>query len=69
MVIEYAKIYQTAFIHKKSGIIYGILVILIILIHLLLAQYYQFICDDAYISFRYAKNMALGHGLTWNTGE
>lgn len=69
MVIEYAKIYQTAFIHKKSGIIYGILVILIIFIHLLLSQYYQFICDDAYISFRYAKNMALGHGLTWNPGE
>lgn len=25
--------------------------------------------DDAYISFRYAKNLAAGHGLTWNPGE
>jgi hypothetical protein len=25
--------------------------------------------DDAYISFRYAKNLALGHGLVWNPGE
>lgn len=25
--------------------------------------------DDAYISFRYARNLAAGHGLTWNPGE
>ncbi len=25
--------------------------------------------DDAYISFRYAKNAALGHGLVYNPGE
>jgi arabinofuranosyltransferase len=25
--------------------------------------------DDAYISFRYARNAARGHGLTFNTGE
>lgn len=25
--------------------------------------------DDAYISFRYARNFALGHGLVWNVGE
>ena len=28
-----------------------------------------FIPDDAYISFRYAENLALGHGLTFNRGE
>ncbi|PIE19290.1 MAG: hypothetical protein CSA65_02890 [Proteobacteria bacterium] len=25
--------------------------------------------DDAYISFRYAANLAAGHGLVWNPGE
>ena len=25
--------------------------------------------DDAYISFRYARNAALGHGLVYNPGE
>lgn len=25
--------------------------------------------DDAYISFRYARNLAEGHGLVWNAGE
>lgn len=28
-----------------------------------------FICDDAFISFRYARNFAEGHGLVWNEGE
>lgn len=28
-----------------------------------------FLCDDAYISFRYARNFAGGHGLVWNKGE
>jgi len=27
------------------------------------------IVDDAYISFRYARNLALGHGLVFNPGE
>ena len=26
------------------------------------------LCDDAYISFRYAKNFAQGHGLVFNPG-
>lgn len=26
-------------------------------------------CDDAYITFRTAKNVWAGHGLTWNPGE
>ena len=29
----------------------------------------QFLVDDAFISFRYAKNLADGHGLVWNIGE
>ncbi|MBK8257599.1 MAG: hypothetical protein IPK82_33635 [Polyangiaceae bacterium] len=28
-----------------------------------------FVCDDAFISFRYARNFALGKGLVWNEGE
>ncbi|MCB9763259.1 MAG: hypothetical protein H6739_26050 [Alphaproteobacteria bacterium] len=27
------------------------------------------ICDDAYITFRYARNLAEGHGAVWNPGE
>jgi hypothetical protein len=35
--------------------------------HLLL--YAPFTADDAFISFRYARNFALGHGLVFNIGE
>ncbi|MBW7906383.1 MAG: hypothetical protein LC135_04115 [Phycisphaerae bacterium] len=37
---------------------------------LLLAHsaYYWFLTDDAYISFRYARNLAAGHGLVFNPG-
>lgn len=27
------------------------------------------IFDDAFITYRYAKNLAQGHGITWNVGE
>jgi hypothetical protein len=29
----------------------------------------RFIQDDAFISFRYARHLAEGHGLVWNVGE
>jgi arabinofuranosyltransferase len=29
----------------------------------------RFILDDAFISFRYAQNLARGEGLVWNSGE
>jgi len=29
----------------------------------------RFVCDDAYISFRYARNLAEGLGLVYNPGE
>jgi arabinofuranosyltransferase len=29
---------------------------------------YRFLCDDAFISFRYARNLAFGHGLVFNPG-
>ena len=28
-----------------------------------------FVCDDAFIAFRYARNLADGHGLVFNRGE
>ena len=34
-----------------------------------LAHHFAFTCDDAYITFRYAKNLALGNGLIFNPGE
>ncbi len=35
---------------------------------LLHARIYAFLTDDAYISFRYARNFAEGHGLVFNPG-
>ncbi|MDI6767361.1 MAG: hypothetical protein QME52_11110 [Bacteroidota bacterium] len=34
-----------------------------------LAWSHRFIQDDAFISFRYAQNLAQGNGLVWNVGE
>lgn len=31
--------------------------------------YFPFVLDDAFITFRYAQNLADGHGLVWNPGE
>ena len=36
---------------------------------LLLAVHNRFIQDDAFISFRYAKNLIEGNGLVFNVGE
>lgn len=33
------------------------------------AYYWSCLVDDAYISFRYAENLAAGHGLVFNPGE
>lgn len=35
----------------------------------LLAHHFAFVCDDAYISFRYARNLAEGRGLVFNPGD
>ncbi len=32
-------------------------------------EHYAFLGDDAFISFRYAANLAAGNGLVWNPGE
>ena len=36
---------------------------------LALAWFNRFVQDDAFISFRYAQNLAAGHGLVYNLGE
>lgn len=36
---------------------------------LALAWRFNFLVDDAFISFRYARHLAQGHGLVWNLGE
>lgn len=33
------------------------------------ASYLNFVSEDAFISFRFAKHLANGNGLTWNIGE
>ena len=33
------------------------------------ARAWEFLCDDAFISFRYAENWVAGRGLVFNAGE
>jgi hypothetical protein len=46
-----------------------VLLALAIALGVYLAWSVVFLCDDAFISFRYARNLARGQGLTWNPGE
>ncbi|MDH3284604.1 MAG: hypothetical protein OEQ13_07680, partial [Acidobacteriota bacterium] len=39
---------------------------LVLLVHV---AYLGVVAEDAYISFRFAKNLAAGNGLVWNVGE
>jgi arabinofuranosyltransferase len=41
------------------------LVVLLYFLH----YYFDFVCDDAFISFRYAEHLGTGRGLAWNPGE
>ncbi len=45
------------------------LLLLLLLAGLVRAVQLAWTCDDAFISFRYAQNLALGHGLVYNAGE
>ncbi|MDD2598624.1 MAG: hypothetical protein PHO37_05295 [Kiritimatiellae bacterium] len=47
----------------------GWLLLLLVAGALLFAVHNRFVQDDAFISFRYAQNLANGHGLVWNIGE
>jgi len=42
---------------------------LVVAFCVLVAWQLRFLTDDAFISFRYAQNLVLGHGLVWNPGE
>jgi len=53
----------------KKAYIPIVLSVIIFLILLLHVNYLRFVCDDAFISFRYAKNFVEGHGLVYNIGE
>jgi hypothetical protein len=50
---------------KENGAFVGTATALLVLLPLLLTFY---VVDDAYISFRYAKNLADGHGFVFNVG-
>lgn len=47
----------------------AVLSVLAVLVFFLNAWSFAFLCDDAYISFRYARNLLAGHGLVFNPGE
>ena len=53
----------------KKAYVSIVLIAVIVLILLLHVNYLRFVCDDAFISFRYAKNFVEGHGLVYNIGE
>ena len=46
-----------------------LLFFLIIIIFVIHAVYLNCIAEDAFITFRFAKNIANGHGFIWNIGE
>jgi arabinofuranosyltransferase len=41
----------------------------VLAVYLVHALRFRFVCDDAYISFRYARNLVAGLGLRFNPGE
>ncbi len=47
----------------------ALIVLALVIFALQCAAVWQFTVDDSYISFRYARNLANGHGPTWNAGE
>lgn len=48
----------------------GLLLVLFTVVAFAINTYaHYFIVDDAFISFRYARNLVDGHGLTWNPGQ
>ncbi len=41
----------------------------VVAIYVWLVGRFWFLCDDSYITFRYARNLARGQGVTYNVGE
>ncbi len=46
-----------------------LLLLLALAVYAVLAWHFWWVNDDAFITFRYARNLASGHGLTYNPGE
>lgn len=46
-----------------------LLLCLLLIPYLLLVARFWYVTDDAFISYRYARNLVLGHGLRYNPGE
>ena len=55
--------------HSSDRVVGGILLLASLAVAVLHFDLLQFFCDDAYISFRYSRNLAEGHGLVYNPGE
>jgi hypothetical protein len=54
---------------RVSGRTTGLCFVLILVVYVAHALYYRGLIDDAFISFRYARNLAEGQGLVFNPGE
>lgn len=52
----------------RSSRLDALLVAALLVPYLWLVRAYWFVCDDAYITFRYSRNWALGHGPRFNLG-
>ncbi len=59
----------TIFRSKERLILAAVLVWVAIACYWFSSEYYFRVCDDAYISFRYARNWVDGFGLVFNKGE
>lgn len=54
---------------KRNFLSYYLLAAMMILFAIYQAYHWRWICDDAYISFVYARNFFEGNGLVFNLGE
>jgi hypothetical protein len=51
---------------KSAAMSFMLVIIVIYLAHV---YFYDYICDDSFITLRYAQNLAEGHGLVFNLNE
>lgn len=55
--------------HRDSSRFSLVILVGLIALFLVATTGQSFLCDDAYITFRYAHNLAAGHGAVFNIGE
>ena len=55
--------------NNKRNVLFWLLVVVATIIGIIHASSLRFVTDDAFISFRYAKNLVKGLGLVYNMGE